>query len=90
MSDNEKTPPRQITVSRETRSAWVEYNRDIKVLLEHNPVQTSILRLNRAEAVKLYVELGDLLFPRVVKPEDDFTGPGYDAHPGQDHEDCCK
>lgn len=19
-----------------------------------------------------------------------FTGPGYDAHPGRDHEDCCK
>lgn len=23
------------------------------------------------------------------RPEN-FTGPGYDAHPGHDHEDCCK
>lgn len=33
------------------------------------------------------------LFPRPIpqEPNEDlFTGPGYEAHPGHDHEDCCK
>jgi hypothetical protein len=28
--------------------------------------------------------------PAPPKPAPTFTGPGYEAHPGHDHEDCCK
>lgn len=42
----------------------------------------------RARAEAAEKKIAASLVPTLRTP--DFTGPGYEAHPGHDHEDCCK